>query len=95
MAKRKNNDLERELELLLEEVNTVGPMMRGSITIMGKKNKQPYFSVGIKGKTRITYLGDKRAQIARIYTENYKKMLGIVEKMTVINMTLLKSVETK
>ena len=95
MDKKKNNDFKRELELLLEEMNTIGPMMRGSITIMGKKNKQPYFSVGIKGKTKIMYLGNKRAELARIYTDNYKRMLEIVDKMTVINMALLKSVKTK
>jgi len=95
MAKRKNVDLKKELELLLKEAKTIGLMMRGSITIMGKKNKQPYFSVGIKGKTRVIYLGDKRAEMARKYTENYRKMLKIVDKMTIINMTLLKSMKTK
>ena len=68
----------------------IGPMMRGSVTIMGKKNKQPYFSVGIKGKTKVMYLGDKRAEIARKYSENYKRLLEIVEEMTIINMEILK-----
>ena len=95
MIKDKENDLEDELSLLHEEVNKMGLMMRGSITFMGKKNKQPYFSLGIKGKTKTMYLGNKRAELARVYTNNYKRMLEIVERMTVINMALLKSVKTK
>ena len=85
----------KEIELLVNEIRKLGPMMRGSITVMGKKNKQPYFSVGINGKTKIMYLGEKRTKIARKYTENYKKMLAIVDKMTIANMTILKSMKTK
>jgi hypothetical protein len=95
MAKRKNNELKSEMIRLIEETATIGPMMRGSVTVMGKKNKQPYFSVGIKGKTKVIYLGDKRAKLAREYTATYKRFLDIVEKMTIINMELLKSMKTK
>lgn len=95
MAKRKNNKLKLEMELLIEEARTIGPMMRGSVTVMGKKNKQPYFSVGIKGKTKIIYLGDKRAKLAREYTANYKHFLDVIEQMTILNMDLLKSMKTK
>jgi len=95
MAKRKNNELTSEMLRLREEITTIGPMMRGSVTVMGEKNKQPYFSVGIKGKTKVIYLGDKRAEIAREYTANYKRFLDVVEKMTIINMDLLKSMKTK
>ena len=91
MTKNKNNDLTR----LAEEVKKIGPMMRGSVTIMGKKNKQPYFSVGINGKTKVIYLGNKRAELAREYTANYKKLLTIVDEMTILNMDLLKSIKTK
>lgn len=95
MAKKIKSDLKKEIELLAEEIKRIGPFMRGSITIMGKKNKQPYFSVGINGKTKMMYLGDKRAKIALKYTKNYKRMLEIVDRMTIINMSLLKSVKTK
>jgi hypothetical protein len=88
------NDLKQELDLLLEEIRTIGPMMRGSITIMGKKNKQPYFSVGIKGKSKVMYLGNRRAEMARVYTDNYKKMQEIIDRMTIINMALLKLEKT-
>ena len=86
----KKCNLKKDLDSLLDEMGQIGPMMRGSVTIMGKKNKQPYFSVGIKGKTKVMYLGDKRAEIARKYSENYKRLLEIVEEMTIINMEILK-----
>ena len=92
--KIENNKI-KEIELLVEEIRELGPMMRGSITIIGKKNKQPYFSVGINGKTKIMYLGEKRTKIARKYTENYKKTLVIIDKMTIANMTILESMKTK
>jgi hypothetical protein len=79
---------------LLKNIEELGPMMRGSVTYMGKKNKQPYFSVGLKGKTKVMYLGDKRAEIAKEYVDNYKKMLDIVDEMTILNMELLKAMKT-
>jgi hypothetical protein len=92
---REETKLNKELDSLINEVKELGPMMRGSVTLMGKKNKQPYFSVGIKGKTKVMYLGDKRAKVAQSYSDNYKKMLEIVDKMTIINMQLLKLQEPK
>ena len=52
------NIQEREkIESRLAEINnkirSLGPIMRGSVTLMGKRNKQPYFSVTVKGKTRV------------------------------------------
>jgi hypothetical protein len=57
---RRQEKIEKEIDELMEEVKALGPMMRGSVTIMGTKNKQPYFSVGVRGKTKIIYLGEKR-----------------------------------
>ena len=92
---RRQEKIEKEINELMEEVKALGPMMRGSVTIMGTKNKQPYFSVGVRGKTKIIYLGEKRALLAKAYLKNYKRMLAIIEKMTVLNMELLKSMSTK
>ena len=36
------------------------------------------------------YLGKEKENKARQYSQNYKKLLEIVEEMTIINMTLLK-----
>jgi len=41
-------------------------------------------------RTCLIYLGKKREDKAREYSQNYKKLLDIVEEMTTINMTLLK-----
>jgi hypothetical protein len=92
---RRKEKIEKEIDELMEEIKALGPMMRGSVTIMGAKNKQPYFSVGVRGKTKVIYLGEKRALLATKYLENYKRMLEIIEKMTVLNMELLKSMSTK
>lgn len=92
---RRKEKIEKEIDELMEKIRALGPMMRGSVTIMGTKNKQPYFSVGVRGKTKIIYLGEKRALIAKAYLENYKRMLAIIDKMTVLNMELLKSMSTK
>jgi len=92
---RRKEKIEKEIDELMEKIRALGPMMRGSVTIMGTKNKQPYFSVGVRGKTKIIYLGEKRALLAKAYLENYKQMLAIIDKMTVLNMELLKSMSTK
>lgn len=89
------SELKKELKIIQKELCLVGPIMRGSVTIMGKKNKQPYFSVSIKGKTKVIYLGIKRAQIANKYVDNYKKIVKLVDKMTEINMEILKNIKTK
>jgi len=39
-------------------------------------------------------LGDKRVELARQYSDNYKKLLCIVEKMTILNMERVKRSES-
>ncbi len=99
MENIKNNELktklERELRGLHEELRLLGPIMRGSVTSMGRKNKQPYFSVKMRGKTKSIYLGNRRAEIAREYIINYRKLLEIVDKMTEVNMKILQNIKTK
>ena len=50
-----------------------------------------YFSLNKNKKTRLIYLGKKREDKAREYSQNYKKLLEIVEKMTIINSTVISS----
>ena len=68
----------------------VGPVMRGSVVVIGMRNKQPYFSLNKDGRTRIIYLGQKRQRLARQYAANYKRLQEIVDEMTELNMLLLK-----
>lgn len=91
MNKEEINELKLELKRLESEYKKIHPIMRGSITYMGNKNKQPYFSLSLKGKTKVIYLGDKRAKIAKKYVENYKKATELIDQMTLIHMQIFKN----
>jgi len=80
----------RQVRKLQRQLGTVGPVMRGSVVIIGMRNKQPYFSLNKDKRTRLIYLGQKRVELARQYSNNYKRLLAIVEEMTILNMQLLK-----
>ena len=90
MDKKELTKLKRQIKTLQNQLGKLGPVMRGSVTIIGTQNKQPYFSLNKNKKTRLIYLGKKREAKAKEYSRNYKKLLDIVEEMTIINMTLLK-----
>ena len=90
MEKSELAKMKRRVKTLQNQLGKLGPMMRGSVVIIGTRNKQPYFSLNKNKKTRLIYLGKKRENKAREYSHNYKKLLEIVEEMTIINMTLLK-----
>ena len=80
----------RQIRQLQRQLTELGPVMRGSVVIIGTRSKQPYFSLNKDKKTRLIYLGRKREAKAREYSENYKRLLEIVEEMTILNMELLK-----
>jgi len=84
--------LRRSLKSLQKKLGDLGPVMRGSVVMLGPKNKPKRicFSLNKDGKTKMMYLGKKREDKAKEYSQNYKELLGIVEEMTAINMTLLK-----
>jgi hypothetical protein len=82
--------MERQVRKLQEELGCLGPMMRGSVVVIGTRNKQPYFSLNKDKRTRLIYLGQKRVALARQYSKNYKRLLAIVEEMTILNMELIK-----
>lgn len=84
--------LRRNLKSLQKKLGDLGPVMRGSVVMLGPKDKAKRicFSLNKDGKTKMMYLGKKREEKAKEYSQNYKKMLDIVEDITAINMTLLK-----
>ena len=84
------NELKLELKRLEREYKKARPVMWGSITYMGTKNKQPYFSLSLKGKTKVIYLGDRRAKIAQKYVDNYKTSTELIDKITLIQMQIIK-----
>ncbi|RLF77546.1 hypothetical protein DRN32_07780 [Thermococci archaeon] len=90
MEKKELAKMKRRVKTLQNQLAKLGPLMRGSVVVIGTRNKQPYFSLNKNKKTRLIYLGKKREDKAREYSQNYKKLLEIVEEMTIINMELLK-----
>jgi len=91
MDKKEEIIMKRRVRTLQKQLGQLGPVMRGSVTVLGTRNKQPYFSVNINKKTKLIYLGKKREPRAKEYSANYKKLLEIVEEMTILNMELLKA----
>ena len=89
-----NNDLfglKQRVDILVSELQKIGPVMRGSVTEIGRKNhKQAHFSVSIQGRTKLIYLGKKREKKAREYSQNYKRLMEITQEMTLLNMEILK-----
>jgi len=90
MDKKELTKMKRRVKTLQNKLGKLGHVMRGSVVIIGTRNKQPYFSLNKNKKTHLIYLGKKREDKAREYSRNYKKLLEIVEEMTIINMALLK-----
>jgi hypothetical protein len=82
--------MQRRVRELQQQLGQLGPVMRGSVVVIGTRNKQPYFSLNKDKRTRLIYLGQKRIPLAREYSTNYKRLLAIVEEMTILNMELLK-----
>ena len=82
--------LKSRMAELRGQMKALGVVMRGSVVVIGVRNKQAYFSLNKNGKTHLIYLGKKREAQAREYSQNYRRLREIVEEMTTINMTLLK-----
>ena len=90
MEKKERGGMKRRVKTLQKKMGQLGPLMRGSVVVIGTRNKQSYFSLNKNKTTQFIYLGNKREARAMEYSENYKKLLQIVEEMTLINMALLK-----
>jgi hypothetical protein len=90
MENREPAKMKRRVKTLHKRMAQLGPVMRGSVVVIGTRNKQSYFSLNRNKKTQLIYLGKKRRAKAKEYSGNYKKLRAIVEEMTMINMTLLK-----
>ncbi len=95
MDDRDRARIRRRIKTLQRQMGQLGPVMRGSVVVIGTRNKQPYFSLNKDKKTRLIYLGKEREAQAREYSANYKKLREIVEEMTELNMTLLKTAPKK
>ena len=90
MEENEIRNTQAKVGMLRQELAALGPVMRGSVVVIGTRNKQPYFSLNKDSKTRLIYLGRDREAKAREYSQNYRRLLAIVEEMTLLNMALLK-----
>ena len=90
MGKQEIEKMRKRVKALQKQLGLLGPVMRGSVVVIGTRNKQSYFSLNKDKKTHLIYLGKKRESRAKEYSSNYKKLLAIVEEMTLLNMKLLK-----
>ncbi len=91
MTKAETSAARKRLKSLEGQLSKAVPLMRGSIVSNGAKHQQPYFSLNKDKRTHLIYLGEGRLELARTRSDNYKKLLEIVEEMTVLNMALLKN----
>ena len=91
MEKTELAKMKSRVRTLQKQLGNLGPLMRGSVVVIGTRNKQPYFSLNKDKKTKLIYLGKKREARAKEYSANYKTLLEIVEEMTTLNMELLKA----
>ena len=82
--------MRRQMRKLQRDLAGLGPVLRGSVVVIGTRNKQPYFSLNKDKRTRLIYLGQKRVALAKTCSRNYKRLLAIVEEMTILNMELIK-----
>jgi hypothetical protein len=90
MDKREIAKMKKKVKVLQRRLAELGPVMRGSVVLIGTRNKQFYFSLNKDKKTHLIYLGKKRVDMAREYSDNYERLLEIVEEMTILNMKLIK-----
>ncbi|MFH0922084.1 MAG: hypothetical protein V1913_17195, partial [Fibrobacterota bacterium] len=65
--------------------------MRCTIVTNCPKHRQPYFYLNHDKRTNFIYLGERRLTAAQKMSENYRRMIAIIEEMTIINMSLLKN----
>jgi len=104
MKSTSTEQIKRKLKVLHNKLATIGPVMRGTVVLLGstcgnprckcargEKHPQYYFSVNIGKKTKMMYLGKQKRIEAEQYSENYKMLWNIIEEMTLLNLELLKS----
>ena len=92
METKKMKEIGRKIRALQKKMSKVGPVMRGTVVVIGTRNKQPYFSLNKDKRTRLIYLGRRKEGLAREYSENYRRLLNLIEEMTILNMEFLKEI---
>lgn len=104
MDKKEIVRTKRRLRYLCKRLADIGPIMRGTVVLLGTKcgnprckcakgdkHQQYYFSVNIDKKTKLMFLGKTKKAAAEAYLKNYELLWDIVEEMTLLNFELLRS----
>jgi len=71
MEKKELSKMKRRVKTLQKQLGQLGPVMRGSVVVIGTRNKQPYFSLNKNKKTHLIYLGKKREDKAQEPSRNH------------------------
>lgn len=96
--------LRQKRKLLLKRLAGIEEFIRGSVVLMKRKCMYPgcrkcasgerhptwVLTVSHAGKTRTVYLGEKRVQAAQRMSENYRRLMRLVEEIAQINLALLR-----
>ena len=84
--------LKKRVKVLEREAKALFPLMRGSIVHTGMRDKQPKYSLKMKGINKFVYLGKTREPLAREYIDNHKRLTELVDEMTLINIEIIRRV---
>ena len=57
MEKKELVRIKNRVRTLQKQLGSLGPLMRGSVVVIGTRNKQPYFSLNKDKRTKLIYLG--------------------------------------
>jgi len=87
------SELKKRLAQLQADIAGLFPLMRGSVVRIGTPIKRPTYSLNMNGKTRIVYLGEAKEPIAQAWIDNYRKLQGIIDEMTLINIEVIKLID--
>jgi len=103
-AESMSKSLLKQRSLMRAQMNSLGPILQGSITSMavrcgnpncrcakGEKHRSICLSYRRDGKTRMFYLGHALFPKAQEWLHNYRQLLCIIRKLTDINVALLKN----
>jgi hypothetical protein len=103
MEEKAERRLRQKRQLLLGRAAGIEEFVRGSVVLMkrpcayegcrkcasGERHPTWVLTVSVKGKTRTVYLGADKRDAARRMTENYRRLMALVEQMAQINRVLL------
>ena len=96
--------LKKKKNYLMNKLRNFDDFIRGSITtikhkcgnknckchLKGEKHSGLYFSVNIKQKTKLIYLGNKNIDDLNVLLENYNKLKQLLDDIVLVNLEIFK-----